>query len=82
MKEFLAAIQDLKNADPQDFHAFLQAAHILYPLHNGQVGRALTPVTLTTTTLILTTYFIRSPYTRHSPLIIHPSCHNTHLSRS
>lgn len=36
-KEFYTAMQNLKNADPQDFHAFLKAAHVLYPLHNGQV---------------------------------------------
>jgi len=42
--EFYKAISALKNADPQDFHVFMKAAHGLYPLHVGNVCLPFKPV--------------------------------------
>ena len=43
-QEFFVAITNLKNADPTDFHTFLKAAHILYPLHVGNTCEPFKPV--------------------------------------
>ena len=42
--EFYTAMMDLKNADPNDFKAFLKAAHILYPLKIGNTCLPFKPV--------------------------------------